>query len=46
MYFFGFGGDILGFFGRYRDELRSRDDIANVSGLSAGDLTQLQGLYP
>ena len=46
MYFFGFGGDILGFFGRYRDELRSRDDIANVSGLSAGDLTQLQALYP
>ena len=46
MYFFGFGGDILGFFGRYRDELRSRDDIANVSGLSVGDLTQLQGLYP
>ncbi len=46
MYFFGFGGDILGFFGRYRDELRSRDDIANVSGLSVGDLTQLQELYP
>jgi len=46
MYFFGFGGDILGFFGRYRDELRSRDDIANVSGLSVGDLTQLQALYP
>ena len=45
MYFFGFGGDISGFFGRYRDELRSRDDIANVSGLSAGDLTQLQALY-
>ncbi len=45
MYFFGFGGDIPGFFGRYRDELRSRDDIANVSGLSAGDLTQLHALY-
>ena len=46
MYFFGFGGDIPGFFGRYRDEVRSRDDIANVSGLSAGDLTQLRALYP
>ena len=45
MYFFGFGGDISGFFGRYRDELRSRDDIANVSGLSVGDLEQLQALY-
>ena len=45
MYFFGFGGDISGFFGRYRDELRSRDDIVAVSGLSAGDLAQLQALY-
>ena len=45
MYFFGFGGDISGFFGRYRDELRSRNDIVAVSGLSAGDLTQLQALY-
>ena len=45
MYFFGFGGDIPEFFGRYRDALRSRDDIANVSGLSAGDLAQLRALY-
>ncbi len=45
MYFFGFGGDIPGFFGRYRDGLRSRDDIAGVAGLSAGDLSQLRALY-
>jgi hypothetical protein len=45
MYFFGFGGDISRFFGRYRDQLRSRDDIANVAGLSAGDLRQLGALY-
>ncbi len=45
MYYFGFGGDIPGFFGRYRDELRSRNDIADVSGLSAGDLAQLRALY-
>ena len=45
MYYFGFGGDIPGFFGRYRDELRARNDIADVSGLSAGDLTQLRALY-
>ena len=45
MYFFGFGGDLSRFFGRYRDELRSRNDIGNVSGLSAGDLTQLRALY-
>ncbi len=45
MYFFGFGGDILAFFERYRDQLRSRADIADVSGLSAGDLAQLRSLY-
>ena len=45
MYFFGFGGDIPRFFGRYRDELRARDDIADVSGLSVGDLAQLRALY-
>jgi hypothetical protein len=46
MYFFGFGGDIPRFFGRYRDQLESRDDIAGVSGLSAGDLDKLAELYP
>ncbi|MGI9259567.1 MAG: matrixin family metalloprotease [Gammaproteobacteria bacterium] len=45
MYFFGFGGDIPGFFGRYRDELHIRDNIADVAGLSEGDLEQLQTLY-
>ncbi len=45
MYYFGFGGDISRFFGRYRDKLRSRNDIASVSGLSAGDLAQLRALY-
>lgn len=45
MYFFGFGGDILAFFERYRSQLRSRDHIANVAGLSEGDLAQLRALY-
>jgi hypothetical protein len=45
MYFFGFGGDIPEFFGRYRRELRSRNDIRAVSGLSNGDLAQLRALY-
>jgi len=45
MYFFGFGGDIPGFFGRYRDQLSSRSDIARVAGLSAGDLSRLEALY-
>jgi hypothetical protein len=45
MYFFGYGGDIPAFFERYRKQLGSRDDIAHVSGLSAGDLNQLHALY-
>lgn len=45
MYFFGFGGDIPDFFGRYRRRLRSRADIASVSGLSGGDLEQLAARY-
>jgi hypothetical protein len=46
MYFFGFGGDIPLFFGRYRDKLDGRADIVNVSGLSPGDTLQLRALYP
>lgn len=45
MYFFGFGGDIPRFFGRYRDQLRARGDIAKVSGLSAEDVRRLRALY-
>jgi len=36
----GYGGDIPGFFGRYRMQLKSRADIQNVSGLSAEDIRQ------
>lgn len=45
MYFFGYGGDIPRFFGRYRERLGSRADIAHVSGISAGDLAQLMARY-
>ena len=45
MYFFGYGGDIAKYFGRYRAQLRSRADIAKVSGLSPGDATRLKALY-
>jgi hypothetical protein len=45
MYFFGFGGDIGEFFGRYRRTLRERGDIGASAGLSAGDLEQLEALY-
>jgi hypothetical protein len=45
MYFFGYGGDIPKYFGRYRAQLRSRPDIAQVSGLSSGDVATLKALY-
>ncbi len=45
MYFFGNGGDILDYFMRYRNKLRSRADIAKFSGLSAGDAATLRRLY-
>jgi hypothetical protein len=45
MYYFGFGGDILDFFMRYRSKLQSRPDIAKYSGLSTGDVEVLRALY-
>jgi len=45
MYFFGYGGDIPGFFTRYRKQLKSRADIARVSGISADDVKRVQALY-
>jgi hypothetical protein len=45
MFFFGYGGDIPGFFGRYRDRLTRRDDIRNESGLSASDVARVRALY-
>ena len=45
MYFFGYGGDIPGFFTRYRKQLKSRADIAALSGISADDLRRVRQLY-
>ena len=45
MYFFGYGGDIPGFFTRYRTQLKSRADIAASSGISADDLRRVRQLY-
>jgi len=45
MYYFGDGGDIPRYFGRYRDQLGSRADIAAHAGISAGDRAQLRALY-
>lgn len=46
MYFFGYGGDIPGYFGRYRAKIRTRRDIAMTSALSANDIARLDALYP
>jgi matrixin len=45
MYSFGFGGDVPGFFDRYRSELRTRDDIAARSGLTSRDIARARALY-
>jgi matrixin len=45
MYFFGYGGDIPGFFTRYRKQLKTRDDIARLSGLSDDDVKRVRALY-
>ena len=45
MYSFGFGGDLVEYFMRYRNKLQSRSDIAKFSGLSSGDIRFLQNLY-
>jgi hypothetical protein len=46
MFAFGYGGDILEYFARYRRQLGERADIARVSGVARGDLAQLGSLYP
>ena len=45
MYFFGFGGDIVEYFERYRRQLTTRADIARVDPFSASDIGRLRALY-
>ncbi len=45
MYSFGYGGDIVAYFMRYRGKLKSRQDIPKYSGLSSADADVLQQLY-
>ncbi len=45
MYSFGFGGDIVNYFMRYRLKLQDRSDIDRNSGLSANDRATLLRLY-
>jgi hypothetical protein len=45
MFFFGYGGNIPNYFGRYRAKLTQRNDISANSGLSDFDITRLRRLY-
>jgi matrixin len=45
MYFFGYGGDVVEYFGRYRSQIHTRNDIATVSGLSDGDVNHIREIY-
>ena len=41
MFSFQFGGDIPGYFDRYRKQLRNRSDIEKTTGTSANDRARL-----
>jgi hypothetical protein len=45
MYYFGFGGDVVEYFGRYRSQVHARNDIAGVSGLSEDDVKRIRAIY-
>jgi len=45
MYYFGYGGDIVEYFGRYRDQIHTRSEMATVSGLSDGDANRIRAIY-
>lgn len=46
MYYFGYGGDIDEYFGRYRRKLSAREDIRANSGLSPADIKRLTATLP
>ena len=45
MYFFGYGGDVVQYFNRYRAQLHSRNDIPTVSGMSPADAGRVRAMY-
>jgi hypothetical protein len=46
MFFFGYGGDILNYFQRYRQKIQKREDMARHWGLSESDIRRIRQLYP
>ena len=45
MYYFGYGGDVVEYFSRYRAQIRTRNEIAMVSGLSDADVSRIKAIY-
>jgi predicted Zn-dependent protease len=45
MFFFGYGGDILNYFMRYRRKIHRREDISQHWGLSEEDIRRVRRLY-
>jgi hypothetical protein len=45
MYFFGYGGNVVAYFQRYRAQVHTRSDISSVSGLSDADVKRIRALY-
>lgn len=41
-----FGGDVGGYYQRYRDRIKSIDEIRDTPGFSQEDLSRLRSLYP
>jgi predicted Zn-dependent protease len=46
MYSFQYGGNFVEYFSRYRRRLKSREEIAQVSGMSEADIAKVRTLYP
>ena len=45
MYYFGYGGDIVEYFRRYRAQIQTRNDIAKVAGVSDADVMRVRAIY-
>ena len=45
MYYFGYGGDIVEYFRRYRTQIQTRNDIAKVAGVSDADVMRVRAIY-
>jgi hypothetical protein len=45
MYYFGYGGDVVEYFNRYRAQLHTRNDIPAISGLSESDVSRIGTIF-